>query len=145
MPAKYCDHQLIGNLADFRECYIEGDWLLIYQMTFSEEGKGIGYQTESRSQKQVGEFNTDMTPLRVAEQVPPKNQTNSQGVRLPCVQVAHKHLGQRPYHGTCNIFYFNACDDNVCARCHGIGGKTECIPVSAHYDFSIMDEIPVRG
>ena len=32
MPAKYCDHQLKGNLADFRECHIEGDWLLIYQI-----------------------------------------------------------------------------------------------------------------
>ena len=32
MPEKYCDHQLKGNLADFRECHIEGDWLLIYQI-----------------------------------------------------------------------------------------------------------------
>jgi mRNA interferase YafQ len=32
MPSKYHDHQLKGNLADFRECHIEGDWLLIYQI-----------------------------------------------------------------------------------------------------------------
>ena len=32
MPPKYRDHQLKGSLADFRECHIEGDWLLIYQV-----------------------------------------------------------------------------------------------------------------
>jgi mRNA interferase YafQ len=32
MPAKYRDHQLTGNLSDFRECHIEGGWLLIYQI-----------------------------------------------------------------------------------------------------------------
>ena len=32
MPAKYKDHQLIGNLSDFRECHIEPDWLLLYQI-----------------------------------------------------------------------------------------------------------------
>lgn len=26
------DHQLTGNLRDFRECHIEPDWLLIYQL-----------------------------------------------------------------------------------------------------------------
>ena len=25
------DHQLTGNLHDFRECHIEPDWLLLYQ------------------------------------------------------------------------------------------------------------------
>lgn len=29
LPARYRDHQLSGNLQDFRECYIEPDWLLI--------------------------------------------------------------------------------------------------------------------
>jgi mRNA interferase YafQ len=29
MPPKYRDHQLSGNLNDFRECHIEGDWLLL--------------------------------------------------------------------------------------------------------------------
>ena len=32
MPQKYRDHQLSGNLSDFRECHIEGNWLLIYQI-----------------------------------------------------------------------------------------------------------------
>ncbi|MDR0331209.1 MAG: type II toxin-antitoxin system YafQ family toxin [Chitinispirillales bacterium] len=32
MPPKYRDHQLSGNLSDFRECHIEGDWLLMYQV-----------------------------------------------------------------------------------------------------------------
>ena len=32
MPPQYRDHQLNGNLKDFRECHIEGDWLLIYQI-----------------------------------------------------------------------------------------------------------------
>jgi len=32
MPPKYRDHPLKGNLADFRECHLEGDWLLIYQI-----------------------------------------------------------------------------------------------------------------
>jgi mRNA interferase YafQ len=32
MPEQYSDHQLTGNLKDFRECHIEPDWLLIYQI-----------------------------------------------------------------------------------------------------------------
>jgi mRNA interferase YafQ len=32
MPAKYRDHRLTGSLSDFRECHIEGDWLLLYQI-----------------------------------------------------------------------------------------------------------------
>ena len=32
MPKRYKDHQLAGNLKDFRECHIEPDWLLIYQI-----------------------------------------------------------------------------------------------------------------
>ena len=32
MPERYFDHQLTGNLKDFRECHIEPDWLLIYQV-----------------------------------------------------------------------------------------------------------------
>lgn len=31
LPAQYKDHQLSGNLSDFRECHIEPDWLLMYQ------------------------------------------------------------------------------------------------------------------
>ena len=32
MPEPYRDHALGGNLKDFRECHIEPDWLLIYQI-----------------------------------------------------------------------------------------------------------------
>jgi len=32
MPPKYRDHPLSGRLSDFRECHIEGDWLLVYQI-----------------------------------------------------------------------------------------------------------------
>ena len=36
MPPKYKDHQLTGNLHDFRECHIELDWLLMYQILDNE-------------------------------------------------------------------------------------------------------------
>ena len=36
MPPKYRDHQLSGDLSDFRECHIEGDWLLMYQIDDDE-------------------------------------------------------------------------------------------------------------
>ena len=32
LDEKYCDHQLKGKLKDFRECHIESDWLLMYQI-----------------------------------------------------------------------------------------------------------------
>lgn len=32
LPAQYKDHSLTGNLQDFRECHIEPDWLLMYQI-----------------------------------------------------------------------------------------------------------------
>ena len=32
LPTKYRDHQLKGEMRDFRECHIEADWLLIYQI-----------------------------------------------------------------------------------------------------------------
>ena len=32
MPDRYRDHQLSGDLSDFRECHIEPDWLLLYQV-----------------------------------------------------------------------------------------------------------------
>lgn len=32
LHAQYKDHQLSGNLHDFRECHIEPDWLLLYQI-----------------------------------------------------------------------------------------------------------------
>lgn len=32
MPETYHDHSLSGELKDFRECHIESDWLLMYQI-----------------------------------------------------------------------------------------------------------------
>jgi mRNA interferase YafQ len=32
IPAQYNDHPLKGELRGYRECHIEGDWLLIYQV-----------------------------------------------------------------------------------------------------------------
>lgn len=32
LPVQYRDHSLTGNLQGFRECHIEPDWLLIYQI-----------------------------------------------------------------------------------------------------------------
>lgn len=32
LPPQNKDHQLVGKLRDFRECHIEPDWLLIYQL-----------------------------------------------------------------------------------------------------------------
>lgn len=32
LPVQYKDHSLIGNLQDFRECHIEPDRLLMYQI-----------------------------------------------------------------------------------------------------------------
>ena len=32
LPSQNHDHQLSGNLADFRECHIEPDWLLVYRL-----------------------------------------------------------------------------------------------------------------
>ncbi|STZ55765.1 mRNA interferase YafQ [Moraxella lacunata] len=31
LPEHHKDHNLIGNFAEFRECHIEPDWLLIYK------------------------------------------------------------------------------------------------------------------
>mgnify|MGYP000919852576 CR=1 FL=1 len=36
LPEKYRDHQLGGDLHDFRECHIEPDWLLIYRSNDDE-------------------------------------------------------------------------------------------------------------
>ena len=32
LPIKYKDHQLRGEFQDFRECHIEPDWLVIYEI-----------------------------------------------------------------------------------------------------------------
>jgi mRNA interferase YafQ len=36
LPPEYRDHQLSGKLHDFRECHIENDWLLVYQIKKKE-------------------------------------------------------------------------------------------------------------
>ena len=36
LPDKYKDHSLTGIYQDFRECHIEPDWLLIYQIFENE-------------------------------------------------------------------------------------------------------------
>ncbi len=36
LPPRYRDHALTGNWAGFRDCHIEPDWLLIYQITSTE-------------------------------------------------------------------------------------------------------------
>ena len=33
LETKYKDHQLTGNWKDHRDCHIEPDWILIYQLT----------------------------------------------------------------------------------------------------------------
>ena len=33
LPPPYRDHALTGNFKGFRECHLEPDWLLIYQLT----------------------------------------------------------------------------------------------------------------
>lgn len=40
LDAKYRDHQLSGNYGSFRECHIQPDWLLIYEI---EDDKLILY------------------------------------------------------------------------------------------------------
>lgn len=32
LPAQYRDHPLTGNWANFRECHIRPDWLLVYHL-----------------------------------------------------------------------------------------------------------------
>ena len=46
LPAKNRDHQLAGNMSDFRECHIESDWLLVYRI---EENVLILTATETGS------------------------------------------------------------------------------------------------
>ena len=33
LPPKYKDHNLIGNYKGYRECHIQPDWLLIYEVS----------------------------------------------------------------------------------------------------------------
>lgn len=36
LPSKYRDHALTGDFTDCRECHIEPDWLLVYEIINSE-------------------------------------------------------------------------------------------------------------
>ncbi len=42
LPEQYKDHQLKGEMREFRECHIEPDWLLVYR---KEETELILYAT----------------------------------------------------------------------------------------------------
>ena len=42
LPIRYKDHQLTGNMKNYRECHIESDWLLIYKI---DSNKLIFYAT----------------------------------------------------------------------------------------------------
>ncbi len=33
LPIKYKDHQLVGNLKDFRDCHVRPDLVLLYRLT----------------------------------------------------------------------------------------------------------------
>jgi mRNA interferase YafQ len=33
LPSINRDHQLVGNMKDYRKCHLGGDWLLIYQVS----------------------------------------------------------------------------------------------------------------
>lgn len=46
LDAKYRDHQLSGNYGSFRECHIQPDWLLIYEI---EDDKLILYLSRTGS------------------------------------------------------------------------------------------------
>ena len=32
LPARYCDHPLHGDKRGYRDCHIQGDWVLIYKI-----------------------------------------------------------------------------------------------------------------
>ncbi|MES2633603.1 MAG: type II toxin-antitoxin system YafQ family toxin [Pseudomonadota bacterium] len=40
LPPEYKDHQLAGEWADFRECHVGGDFLLIYQLVPGKKAWG---------------------------------------------------------------------------------------------------------
>lgn len=41
LESHYRDHPLQGEWKNFRECHVEGDWLLIYQMSKNDEGNEV--------------------------------------------------------------------------------------------------------
>ena len=41
LPEKYCDHQLKGDLKDYRDCHVENDLVLLYSKYDDEEGNPV--------------------------------------------------------------------------------------------------------
>jgi len=39
LPEKYRNHQLIGNLSEYRECHVAPDWLLVYSYETLNDGE----------------------------------------------------------------------------------------------------------
>lgn len=39
LPAKYKDHSLRGELQHMRDCHIEGDWILLYELGRTDDGQ----------------------------------------------------------------------------------------------------------
>ena len=48
LPAKFKDHALSGDWANYRECHLESDWLLIYRI-FGETSEVHFMRTGSHS------------------------------------------------------------------------------------------------
>lgn len=46
LPEEYNDHQLTGNLKDYRECHIQPDWLLMYRI---EKKHSCSYTAKNRN------------------------------------------------------------------------------------------------
>ena len=39
LPSKYRDHALQGKMQHLRDCHIEGDWMLLYELGTDDRGK----------------------------------------------------------------------------------------------------------
>ena len=50
LPSKYRDHDLDGNFAGCRECHIQPDWLLIYEI---DDGQLFLYLTRTGTHRDV--------------------------------------------------------------------------------------------
>ena len=59
MPPKYRDHRLSDYLNDFRECHIEGDWLLMYQIF---EDKLVLSPSTTETESSMSGISTFLTP-----------------------------------------------------------------------------------
>lgn len=41
LQPKHKDHALHGEWQGARDCHVEGDWILIYELTFNKEGEDV--------------------------------------------------------------------------------------------------------